>query len=214
MLFAAYDPLFWINGLPSIAKENPKVSVRRVVDALKPKPLQARVKDDMEFARTHLEKDFLKFMDHVVKRAEIYSDFEEPVPFASSKGGVQFSATASRSAENVMGRSVDKTRRIRHSDLMSDSSAQKTAPKKAPDCLNPECKEKHYLRECKITSQERKDEVHLQRSQAQKASSEQRTTRADARTGVSGSAAGLTTSGATSRSDHSAKAVRSCAINS
>jgi hypothetical protein len=189
MLFADYASLLRINGISWITRENPKVSIWHIVDAFKPKPLQARVKDDVDFSHTHLKKDFLKFMDHVIKRAEIYSDYEEPAVFASSKGSVYFSAPDSRSTGERSGSSSGQHPKKKTSGSNAQpSNAQKTAP----DCLNPNCKEKHFLKEYKNTTQERKDELYAQRAQARKASGDQRKTRADARAGVSSSGVGTT----------------------
>jgi hypothetical protein len=48
-----------------------------------------------------------------------------------------------------------------------------------PGCLNPSCSEKHFLKNCSFTSQERKDELYAQRAQARKTNGEQRVTGAD-----------------------------------
>jgi hypothetical protein len=78
MLFTDYSSLLRMNGLSWIIKDCPKIAIGHILETLKPKPLQTRVRGDLELGHTHLKKDFLKFMEHTIKRAEVYSDYEEP----------------------------------------------------------------------------------------------------------------------------------------
>jgi hypothetical protein len=78
MLFADYRGILRNHGLAWIVDENPKPAVNHIVDALKPSILKKRIKDDLTFGHIGLRKDFLGFMRHVIRRAEHYSDYEEP----------------------------------------------------------------------------------------------------------------------------------------
>jgi hypothetical protein len=67
MLLTDYSSLLRMHGLSWLIKEHPKVAVWNIVDALKPKALQARVCGDLEFAHVHLKNDVLLFMKHVCR---------------------------------------------------------------------------------------------------------------------------------------------------
>jgi hypothetical protein len=58
--------------------ENPETAVNHIVDALKQSILKKRIKDDLTFGHIDLRKDFLGFMRHVIRKAENYSDYEDP----------------------------------------------------------------------------------------------------------------------------------------
>jgi hypothetical protein len=69
MLFAEYMGLLRTNGLAWLTKENHKVAIEHIIEALRPKPLQKLVTEDLNFSHCSLSKEFLSFMDHVIARA-------------------------------------------------------------------------------------------------------------------------------------------------
>jgi hypothetical protein len=69
-VFRFYSRLILVSVLFLIFKDSPKIVVGHIVNALKPKPLQARVSGNLEFSHSHLKKDFHNFMPHVLNRAE------------------------------------------------------------------------------------------------------------------------------------------------
>jgi hypothetical protein len=170
MLFTDYSSLLRMHGLSWLIKEHPKVAVWHIVDALKPKALQARVRGDLEFAHVHL-KDFLLFMKHVLQTADKYGDYEDEEDNSSARGN-----------NSPKQHGCERTSRSSGVPTTPPNSGKTTVPKEAdgstkklPDCLNPACKETHFLKNCKSTSQERKDQLHAERAQARKASGEHRT---------------------------------------
>jgi hypothetical protein len=78
MLFGDYCGILRNHGLAWIVDENPKTAVNHIFDVLKPSILKKRIKDDLTFGHLGLRKDFLGFMRHFFRRAEHYSDYEEP----------------------------------------------------------------------------------------------------------------------------------------
>jgi hypothetical protein len=72
-------------------------------------------------------------------------------------------------------RSSDSTARLA-------SSSGEGKAKELPDCLNPACGAKHYLKNCTVTSQERKDELYAERAAARTSAGVQRETRSHAQT--------------------------------
>jgi RNase H-like domain found in reverse transcriptase/Reverse transcriptase (RNA-dependent DNA polymerase)/Integrase zinc binding domain len=178
MLFAEYSSLLRVNGLSWLLEKNPKVAVGHIIEALKPIRLQKRIKDDLSLAHVALEKDFLQFMQHVIKRAEIYNDAEDLAPPQSNKPvGTQ------NSPPGKSGNKQTSSKPKFGSSAGTVASATQTpsgnAAKTLPECLNPSCREKHYLKHCGNTSQELKDKLYAERAEARKASGEQRSTRSD-----------------------------------
>jgi hypothetical protein len=86
MLFADYKSLLRLHGMAWVVKDNTKMAVGHITDALRPGVLKKRIKDDLTFGYTELRKDFLAFMKHVVKRAEHYADYEDPETATQSAG--------------------------------------------------------------------------------------------------------------------------------
>jgi hypothetical protein len=175
MLFADYTSLLRVDGFLWIIEDCPKLAVEHIVDALNPKQLQSRVREDLEFVHSDLKKDFLKFMDHVTKPAEMYTDYEKhatttppKVPSCSKTNG---KGTSNRTS------AVSSQQTSTNPAFADKGFTNKT--KELPDCLNHLCNEKHYLKECKNTSKTRKDELYAERAQARKSSGDQRVTSAD-----------------------------------
>jgi hypothetical protein len=175
MLFTDYSSLLRMNGLSWIVKDCPKIAIGHILETLKPKPLQTRVRGDLELGHTHLKKDFLKFMEHTIKRAEVYSDYEEPSQISSARS----SGTDTKGSGSSRAQTISPSRDSVGKKNASQNQTAKDKPKQLPDCLNPSCSEKHFLKNCSFTSQERKDELYAQRAQARKTNGEQRVTCAD-----------------------------------
>jgi hypothetical protein len=76
-LFADYATLLRTNGLSWVIKTQTKTAVQHIVSAIRPYPLQKRIKDDLDFAQSHLRKEWLPFMKHVTSRAEHYDECDE-----------------------------------------------------------------------------------------------------------------------------------------
>jgi hypothetical protein len=179
MLFSDYRSLLRHSGMGWLVNENPKMASSHIIDALKPSTLSKRVKDDLNFGHTNLKKDFLLFMQHCIRRAEQYAEYEDaeaPTSFPSKTPGTRVAGIALASANThvAQGQSTGTPAR--------PSSAGKI--KNLPDCLNPECSIKHMLKDCKTTSKERKDELFEELSARRKTTGEQRVTRRDTASSV------------------------------
>lgn len=69
-LFSSYDALLEEGGLLWVLNSNQKVAVGHVLSAIKPETLQLRLRDDLEFSKHSLRKDFRGFMKHAVALAK------------------------------------------------------------------------------------------------------------------------------------------------
>jgi hypothetical protein len=192
MLFTDYKSLLRIHGLSWLVEENTKLAVEHIIDALKPSILKKRIKDDLTLGHINLKKDFLGFMKHVIARAEHYADYEEPEKTSSPavKTPAGTGPASDLSATNLT--------KVRVSPSPTDKLVKEGKGRAIPDCLNPDCSSKHYLKECTNTSQERKEELYFELAERRKRNGEQRATRQDTRTA---SAVSLSPQSGTSEKD-------------
>jgi hypothetical protein len=181
ILFSDYQSLLRQSGMGWLVNENPKMASSHITDALKPSILSKRVKDDLNFGHTNLKKDFLLFMQHCIRRAEQYAEYEDADSSTSNP-----SKTPGTKVVGVALSSANK--------LVAQGQSAGTTParpafagkiKNTPDCLNPECSMKHMLKDCKTTSKERKDELFEELAARRKTAGEQRVTRRDTASSVS-----------------------------
>jgi hypothetical protein len=181
MLFTDYTSLLRVNGLSWVIADRPDLAVSHILEAIKPKPLQRRLMDDLEFAHKPLKKNFRGFMTHVICRAQHFGEFED-----SEETGTEKPSPYRPSSTSVGSRQNSPSGPLKSPAQTSTAAASATSTSRAdkhrPDCLNPQCTQKHYLKECTLTSQERKAELYSERAQLRKQQGEQRTTRADTRT--------------------------------
>ena len=203
MLFSDYQSLLRNSGMSWLVNDNPKMACSHIMDALKPTVLSKRVKDDLNFGHTNLKKDFLLFMQHCIRRAEQYAEYEEAevsasIPFKTTGAKVAGVLSASANTHLAKGKNHGST-------SSRTSSAGKV--KNLPDCLNPECSLKHMLKDCTATSKERKDELFEELAAKRKASGDQRVTRRDT-SSFFPTAKSLTVETASLRGSAGAKAIR------
>jgi hypothetical protein len=165
MLFADCKSLLCLNGVAWLVDENPKLSVSHITDALKPSVLRKRIKDDLSFGHIGLKNEFLLFMTHVISRAERYADYE--VPDATSSGNIPKIPGARPEKLGPMAGSIREQKSQAHPGIQV-----KTLPgvknKGPPDCLNPKCSLKHYLRECANTTPALKNELYAELAERRK----------------------------------------------
>jgi hypothetical protein len=166
ILFADYNSLLRKNGMACLVEENTKMAVNHVTEALKPSAFKKREKDDLNFGHIGLKKDFLGFMQHVIRRAEQYSDYEEP-------------EMSSQSSEKPPGIPVSEAERASGQSHRASTTKPPSAekPKTPPDFLNLSCSLKNFLKECSKKTKERKDELYAELAERRRSQGEQRSTR-------------------------------------
>jgi hypothetical protein len=169
-LFADYTTLLRNNGISWVIKEKPKISVGHIVSALRPTPLQKRIREDLKFRHSSLRKDWRAFLKHDTARTEHYDECGDYRPNTS--------APATQSGRPVPADSWKKTSssaptppaqgKGKNSNASSCSKKESKA-RELPDCLNNSCDGKHWLKDCSKSSQEEKDVIFAARAQARKA---------------------------------------------
>jgi hypothetical protein len=182
-LFADYMSLLRTNGLAWLTKENPKVAIEHIIEALRPKQLLKRVGEDLSLSHRSLSKDFLSFMDHVIARAECYREYTDTRnENTGSKSTGGFRKNNSRGTDAAHERNP-KTK----TGNAADQSTNEGKSKDMPTCLNTSCNLLHYLKDCKNTSKEVKDQLYAERAWLRQENGEQRTTRSNSVAGTAGS---------------------------
>ena len=71
-LFTSYVLSLRRNGLIWVMNDHPKLAVKHIVSAVRPKPLQLRLETDLELVHAPLKKDFKGFMKHAMSVAEAF----------------------------------------------------------------------------------------------------------------------------------------------
>jgi hypothetical protein len=107
-----------------------------ITDVLKPSIIKKHIGDDLVFADTNLQKDFLGFMQHVICRAEHYSDKDElrspPLKTSSNAAGSGPSQEMAGPFNGLGRHSKTTTGSTKRANSFADG--KKLTPS---DCLNP-----------------------------------------------------------------------------
>ena len=140
-LFVSYHALLRRHGADWVVNDVPKVAVRHVLSAVKPRSLYDRLDSDIQFAYNDLRKDFKGFMKHAMDLSDAFQkldvgprreDKSKKVRSPGSGPGWTQTPPSSPSAKPKSNRS-------------------KGANDRTPLCLYSPCKEKayrHYLKNC------------------------------------------------------------------
>jgi hypothetical protein len=179
MLFADYQSLLRANGLSWIVKDNPKLAVDHIMEVIKPFALKKRLRDDLDLAHVGLENDFLGFMRHVICRAEFYADYEDN-PSAQPSSGKISDLGGGKQDRGDRGAGSGSSTKSQMPIVKNTRAPVVGKTKINPDCLNPECSLKHYLKDCSNTTKARKDELYAEFAERRKQNGEQRMTRSTA----------------------------------
>jgi hypothetical protein len=70
--------------------------MRHIVDAIRLRPLQKRLQEDLAFSHSSLKNDWVAFMKHVTSRAEHYNECDEYRPSVPSESGRSPQAAGTR----------------------------------------------------------------------------------------------------------------------
>jgi RNase H-like domain found in reverse transcriptase/Integrase core domain/Reverse transcriptase (RNA-dependent DNA polymerase)/Chromo (CHRromatin Organisation MOdifier) domain len=186
-LFATYTTLLRRNGFGWLIKENTELAVKHIIGMLRPLELQNRIKDDLDLGHAHLKKTWVPFYEHVRDQAVVCDKFCGPsrtskvAPPLSGKnlgfgdsGGYHPKHAKQSSPTNIN----SPKRQVVDSAGTSAGTARNSA--NTPDCLNPSCHEKHFLKNCPNTGPELKKQLYDALAQRRKADGEQRETRGNA----------------------------------
>lgn len=138
-LFSLYREVLRQNGVAWISEENQKIAVGHVLSAIRPHAFQERLREDLEFSRARLKKDFTGIFDHALDISDAWKKVEMipkhvtrkfPSATFSNRGGSKPPVKEEKKFEK--NQKIGKTRT-------------------PPICLNPPCKAKgkrHWLDDC------------------------------------------------------------------
>jgi len=160
-LFTDYQTLLRNRKWERLIEDKPQLAVRHICQLLKPPILKIRMEQDIELGVDNLEEDWLLFYKRVVKRAIAC---EEYVPIKSignnsekmkpTKKGNQGNGTPNSEGGTNPSRPPKAPKCLKD---IPDKSIVPREGKALPDCLNPRCNGKHYLRDCTKSSEEEKE---------------------------------------------------------
>lgn len=166
MLFSDYTSLLRSNGLSWIIQDKPKTAVGHIVNALRPAPLQRSVKLDLDFAHSNLKKNWRECLRNVNSRARYCAEFEADPNPSSTSYPLKYKDDNKRSLSEAGGkRDVETSRR----------------KKPFPDCWNPICIGKHYMKDGQNTNAEKRAEMYQKKADERTRSGDQRKTRSSTR---------------------------------
>lgn len=170
MLSASYLELCEKRGWNFI-ETSQKAAIKHIISVLRPAGLKQRMQDALELEKADLKHDYFGFMDFLAEKAEI---FEEVQPL--------------RDIPRNPGRSQDPPKKPspNHGSGGPNMGSGKGAPPKEtavstggkkdtgnlPPCLNPECPENHFVKDCPKTSAEEAKKLLAAYRQKKKAEKE------------------------------------------
>lgn len=157
-LFSSYDTLLEENGLLWVFESNQKVAVYHILSAIKPEGLQMRLRDDLDFSKLSLKKDFRGFMKHAIDLAKAWQKCDgcprrQASTSTSGRGGNN-SNSQGKPGTNGGGNGGGKggAASSRKDDSSGSSSpADGKSKRQPPICAMPKCQKdgvRHYWSEC------------------------------------------------------------------
>lgn len=130
----------------------PKSVIKHIISVLQPTGLNKRVNDALKLEKADLKSDYFGFMDFVADKAVIFKEVQPFREYLNSRIKSKVAASKNLKKESI-GQSLisgKKTEAVKNA-RSSDSGKGK---KSLPDCLNPKCNDKHYVKNCPTTSED------------------------------------------------------------
>jgi hypothetical protein len=190
-LFSDYNKLLKDHGLEWLLTKNPKECVQHIISAVRPVELQKRVSEDLAFSKQELQKDMKGLYKYLSEQAEHCEAF---VP-AISKPSPRVSITVSQGSAAGRGVTFDTGFQSNGATKGGQAGRKKSAghnsppathekSKDKPLCLNTTlCKERHFLKDCPVTSAADKDTLLAKYRADQVAAGTARQTRSTSKVG-------------------------------
>ncbi|CAN8069970.1 unnamed protein product [Agarophyton chilense] len=123
----------------------PKSAVRHIIAVLQPPELKIRMQDALRLEKSSLEDDLFGFCDYLEEQAPIVESFHPLRKFRQN---------------STPSNPIRKSKPFGSGSSCGGGGPSTSSPKKtAPPCLNPACKEDHWVRDCKMTSPELKKKL-------------------------------------------------------
>lgn len=154
-----------------------KITIQHITSLLKPTVLRKKIQEDIKLNVNSIKENWTAFYAKVCKRAvdvdEYFSVMENTEEPDKGSGNCAGSPTCSHNkVGHEKAQKKSKTRPNTGSNNESDqkdksppgkdtpreTGGQKADGKPLPDCLNPKCPEKHYLKDCTNSTEEQKKE--------------------------------------------------------
>lgn len=156
-----YDKRMASIGYLEFRSDNPKKAIKHLVSAMKPLALKAQLEEDLEYSRD-IGRDWKKFLSHAVETAE---NIQKELQSLKRAGYVH---QENESKPEKQDKNVKKGNRTKKSSQKSEESLKQSdsAEEKKVVCWNDQCKGPHTLKDCKVTSEDRKKEIVAEKRKA------------------------------------------------
>jgi hypothetical protein len=188
-LFADYASLLREHGIYWLIAKNPKKCTKHITNALRPEELKRRIESDVNFKDTSLANEWSRFHHHVISLAVECDKFVPKLTFTPSSQNLQEARKGKSITPSPHSGNGGKASKSSHTPASASSKSNGVMAKSRdpPDCLNPDCMEKHWVKECPRTSSELRLKLLHELSERRKAEGNQRRTRSDAKTAAAAS---------------------------
>ena len=143
LLFMDYTSLLRTNGLKWVTTKSPKIAVRHVLSAIKPKQLKSRLEDDFRLSHANLKSDFPGFMKHAIELSVAFEKIDSGPPKSRQSEKDSEKPKKDNSSGSRTGSSSSKA------GVKSDGKRDKKQP--PGPCPLPKCKGKnrlHWISDC------------------------------------------------------------------
>ena len=151
MLSASYLELCERRGWRFV-ETSPKAAIKHIISVLQPPGLKTRMIDSLQLERADLKNNYFGFMEFLAEKAEI---FEEVQPLKKlQKNKPTNSSPPGRGQTSSKAFSLSSKNEKQTPRPAIHKSDRGYAPGNLPDCLNPKCSGKHYVKDCPITGKE------------------------------------------------------------
>lgn len=175
-LLFAYHKFLSQRHWESIIETNPKVAVGHICSLLKPPGLKSRIEGTLQLSKKHLRKDWHGFCQYIENEAVQFDRYvSENLPESSSSslkntknnkskasivGGKHLSDKKPPNDKQHHQGNIRTKNELKKGNENKEVVGQSALPKQElPDCLNPDCDEKHYIRDCDVTPADLKKEL-------------------------------------------------------
>lgn len=148
-------------GYANLPSEKPHISIAHILKRLQPAKLYSRMKDIIEWRKVEQfdRKDFNTFMREVASQA-VKLEQEQLLAVHDNKHEHRKEKVGKSSKRNDAKSDGKGTHKADYSRTgMNDN---KKRSRELPPCLNPKCSEKHFISDCKVTSEEEKEKLRME----------------------------------------------------
>eukprot|EP00178_Gracilaria_changii_P000257 TRINITY_DN1027_c0_g1_i1.p2 TRINITY_DN1027_c0_g1~~TRINITY_DN1027_c0_g1_i1.p2 ORF type:complete len:1106 (+),score=114.18 TRINITY_DN1027_c0_g1_i1:5972-9289(+) len=177
-LFTCYVSTLRRNGLTWVMKDHPKLAVKHLVSAIKPRALQQRLEHDLELTYHSYRKDVKAFMQHAIAVAEAFQIVDNGPPTRHRNQQPHRHGAVYR--QNASSSQKDKNPSASTASSSTGPRRTRTSTRPPPPCPHPPCKEteeRHWIDDCTLMTDAEKAAMRAELAAKKAADAPARNTR-------------------------------------